>query len=72
MSEQTNGFCLFCIVVGVVLPWLLIFLSAVVALVGETEALGRVSAYSAAVGLVLLSVSYFFGRAANNFITRMK
>lgn len=67
MSDKIVNICMFCVVTGVVLPWLLLILSAALGMASDAELAGRISAYSAGAGLLVMAGSFFLARVLHAF-----
>jgi hypothetical protein len=65
MSDKFRTFCLFCFGVGVVLPFGLMTMAALLGLVGTGDLAARISAYAMVGGLVVLFMSYLVMRVLN-------
>lgn len=67
MTNKTiEKFCVLCVAVGVVAPWFLLLLSAVISLVTSSEYWSSTAAYLVAVGLIWLSSVYLFAHLTNS------
>ena len=71
MKTTAEKICLFCVALGGLLPWVLLVVAAGFALLGTGEAAEKTSAYLACAGLVVMLLSYLFGRAANRISERL-
>lgn len=65
MSDKFRAFCLFCFGAGVLLPFGLMTMAALLGLFGTGDLAARISAYSMVGGLVMLSMSYLVLRVLN-------
>lgn len=62
MSDKWHKICLVCLFTGTVLPWGLLIFAALLGLVPGQEWAERMSAYSAALGLFIMALGFFFAR----------
>ena len=71
MKTTAEKFCVICVTLGALLPWAMLFIAAGLGLFGTGEATGKASAYLACAGLVVMLLSYLFGRASNRISSNL-
>jgi len=63
VTDRIYRICMFCLLTGAVLPWGLLIFAAGISLASTAEWASVLSAYSAALGLALLALSFLLARA---------
>lgn len=62
MTNRMHNFCVFCVVTGAVLPWGLILFAGALGIYDGGGWLDKLAAYSAALGLFFMALSFFLAR----------
>jgi len=65
VTDRIYRICMFCLLTGAVLPWGLLIFAAGISLASTAEWASVLSAYSAALGLALLALSFLLARFLN-------
>lgn len=65
MSDRIYKICALCLLTGAVLPWTLLVFGAGISLASNAEWASKLSAYSVALGLVVMAIAFLFRRALN-------
>ena len=72
MNNSAKAFCLFCVLIGAVLPWGLIIAGAAISVFASSPYWGETAAYFTVMGLILMAGSYLLTRVHNMMAERQE